>query len=152
MGQTVVFSSIWGCFDYSAVCCISAACGYPWTLGPNDRPDFYRAAFELILESFCRKKLHKIRNFQFILWMAAKFAWGAAKQSKTKYKKPNLHQVQNNRLQTTCVFVFLNCFHSKWIRYTLHIKETSNFIVGHFTYGSASMVVNAGVKIWTCCE
>lgn len=43
-GQTVVFSSIRGCFDYSAVCCVSAACGYPRTLSPIIRPDFYRTA------------------------------------------------------------------------------------------------------------
>lgn len=136
-GQTVVFSSIRGCFDYSAVCCVSAACGYP-SIKSEHLARLLQDCFELILDCVCSQKSLKMRSFQFTLWMAPqlkalKFAWGAAKESKTKYKS-----LTNIRYRTTgcrpdvLLFFFIDVSSTassvnspifKWMRFTLHIKE-----------------------------
>lgn len=56
-GHTVVCSSIRGWFDYFAVCCVSAAWGYPRTLSSNIRPDFYRTTLSWSWTAFAIRNL-----------------------------------------------------------------------------------------------
>lgn len=139
MGQNVVSSSIQGCFDYSAVCCVSAACGYPWTLGPNDRPDFYGAAFEWILDCFCSQKPHKmhipiysLNSFKMCLRCSKR-----VQNQKTKSLNYIRYKTAGCRPHVLLCFCIVSTF--KLIRFTLHVKEKSNFFVGHFMRGSALM-------------